>query len=138
MILLTQKGEEFICDTIHGQQISAPQFIGWGTGTGTIDKGNTDIFGGELTTRVIATRSQLLSNTLRWAGTIFAIFGPRTITNVGLFSSPTPMARLIMHGDHPPIVLATGDGIQYLIDLTLTGANEDLIAIEGVVIPGGG
>jgi hypothetical protein len=137
MILLTQSGEDWIADILIGQFATGTHYLRWGTGAGVAGKGDFDVFGPGSETVSVATRSQPVSNTLRWSGSLIAD-GSKTITNVGVLAL-TPGFVLVMHGDHPGIALAAGDGIQYAIDLVLTAVEEDsaFIAIDGVVIPGG-
>ena len=139
MTLLTQMGEEYIVDLITGVLTSSTHWLGWGTGAGTADKPDQDVFTPAPEARVPATRTQPFVNRLRWTGTMFAD-APRTITNVGVFSSSLvlfPPVPLIMHADHQPIALAGGDGINYQVELEITGADENFVVMGDMVIPGG-
>ena len=139
MTLLTQRGEEWICGLINGVIVTGAHYLGWGTGAGTADKADLDVFSPAPELRAQTTRSQPFPNRIRWSGTMYAT-APRIITNVGVFSSAGitfPPVPLIMHGDHVPVSLAAGDGINYQVELEIVGADDTTIVVGDMIIPGG-
>lgn len=116
--VLTQAGEEWIVDKIDETVQTTGDYIAWGTGAGTAAKADTTLFTEAAEARVVATRTQTLVDKIRWVGTLTAAAG-KTITNAGNLTASTA-GVLIVHGDFTGIVLATGDQIQFTIDLEIT------------------
>ena len=124
----TQAGEEVVVDLIDGTSNvhldSSNTYIGWGTGSGTAAKGDTDLFGPATEARVAATASQPTPDKNQWVGTLTAN-SAKTITNAGLFrgagtGSPPSGGTLIIHADHAGVALNAGDSIQYTFTLEQT------------------
>jgi len=115
--VLTQVGENWIVDLIDGGS-SGTQYIAWGTGAGTSDKSDTTLFSEASETRVVATRSQNLSDKIRWVGTLVAD-GSKTITNAGVFAAISA-GTCIVKGDFTGIPLNLNDQIEFTIDLEIT------------------
>lgn len=116
--VLTQAGEEWIIDKLDETIQTTGDYVGWGTGAGTAAKADIALFTESTEARVVATRTQVAVDKIRWVATITAAAG-KTITNAGNFTASTG-GTLIVHGDFTGIVLATGDQIQFTIDLEAT------------------
>ena len=116
--VLTQVGEEFIVDKIDEVVQITGDYIGWGTGVGTAAKADTTLFTEATEARVVGTRSQPVADKIRWVGTLTA-GAAETITNAGNFTAAT-VGTLIVHGDFTGVVLATGDKIEFTIDIEIT------------------
>ena len=116
--VLTDAGEGWIVDKLDETVQTTGDYIGWGTGTGTAAKADTDLFGPTSEARVVGTRSQPLADKIRWVGTLTAD-AAKTITNAGNFTASSG-GTLIVHGDFSGIDLQTNDQIQFTIDLEIT------------------
>jgi len=121
-IVYTTAGKNAIVDIIDGTLgtllSAANAKIGWGTGAGTADVGDTTLFTEASEARVAAAVSQPAADTNRWVATLTAD-GAKTITNAGLFNSVSG-ATLFIKGDFTGIVLALNDQIQFTITLQQT------------------
>ena len=115
----TSVGKEWIIDKLDETVQTTGDYIAWGTGAGTAAVGDTALFTEAAETRVLATRSQPATDTIRWVGTITAA-GAKTITNAGNFTATPAGGTLIVHGDFTGIVLAISDQIQFTINLQVT------------------
>lgn len=116
--VLTQAGEEWVVDKLDETVQTTGAFVGWGTGAGTAAKGDTTLFTEASEARVAPTISQPLADKIRWVATLTAN-GAKTITNAGNFTASTG-GTLIVHGDFTGIVLASGDKIEFTIDMEIT------------------
>lgn len=116
--VLTDVGEAYVVDRIDGSSALQADNIGWGTGAGTAAKADTILFTEASESRVTATISQPLADKVRWLGTITAD-AAKTITNAGNFDATTG-GNLVVHGDFTGIVLASGDKIEFTIELEIT------------------
>ena len=119
--IYVQKGEEVVVDVIEA---GTACYIGWGTGTGTAAKGDTDLFTPATEARVVGVESQPIADKNQWVGTITAD-GAKTITNAGLLDaagsgSPPTGGNLVIHGDFTGVALALGDKIEFTITLEQT------------------
>ena len=105
--VLTNVGEQWVCDFLSGVSALLGDDIGWGTGAGTAAKGDTTLFTEASEARVAGTRSTNgsgASATFRVVGTITAD-GTKTITNAGLFDAATA-GNLISHRSMEKVVQA--------------------------------
>ncbi len=116
--IFTDAGEGWLRDKINETVQTTGDYIGWGTGAGTAAKADTTLFTESTEARVLSTRSVPSADTVRWVGTLTAAAG-KTITNAGNFTALTSGTGIVK-GDFTGIVLATGDSIQFTIDLQLT------------------
>lgn len=120
----TQAGEEKVVDIIDGTAASPTDlgtgnnFVGWGTGAGTAAKGDTALFTEAAEARVGGAISQPAVDKNRWVATLTSASG-QTITNAGLLDASAG-GTLVIHGDFTGIVLASGDKIEFTIDLEQT------------------
>jgi hypothetical protein len=117
--VLTQVGEEWIVDKLDETIQTTGDYVAWGTGAGTAAKGDTALFTEASEVRVLATRTQPVTDKIRWVAQITAD-GGKTITNAGNFTATPTGGTLIVHGDFTGIVLALGDKIEFTIDLEIT------------------
>ncbi len=116
--VLTTVGKGWIIDKLDETVQTTADYIGWGTGAGTAAVGDTTLFTEAAEARVTATRTQPAADTIRWVGTLTSASG-QTITNAGNFTASTS-GSLIVKGDFTGIVLATGDKIEFTINLQAT------------------
>ncbi len=116
--VLTTVGKQWIVDKLDETVQTTGDYIGWGTGAGTAAVGDTTLFTEAAEARVAATRTQAAPDTLQWVGTLTAAAG-KTITNAGNFDNSSG-GVLIVKGDFTGIVLATGDKIEFTIQLQIT------------------
>lgn len=116
--VLTNTGEQWVCDRMSGVSALDGHFIGWGTGAGTAAKADTTLFTEASEARVAGVvTTQGVGNAAKYQviGTLIANAG-KTITNVGNFDA-SAVGNLIVHADFTGIALNTGDGIQFTITL---------------------
>jgi hypothetical protein len=116
--VLTNVGEQYVCDFLSGVDTAAAQHIGWGTGAGTAAKGDTTLFTEASESRVAGTRSTNGSGAsakFQVVGTMTAD-GSKTITNAGLFNASSG-GDLVIKGDFTGIALALNDQIQFTFTL---------------------
>lgn len=108
---------------------SRARYLGWGTGSGQ-GATATDLATAANESRVEGTTSQETTNTsndtYRITGTITA-GGARAITEVGVFDAagsgnPPSGGALAIYGDFSVINLASGDSIQFQVDVVLDQA----------------
>jgi len=111
--LLTNSGHAIVTNRLQGGG-TTPQYIGWGTGTGTTSATDTTLFT-EVTPRVTGTASQvttsITNDTYQVVGTQTAATS-ETITNAGVFDASTS-GNLFVKGDFTGLALNTGDSIQF-------------------------
>ena len=124
--VVTTTGAGFIIDKLDNTVGAATYFIGWGTGgsgtggtatyadaalkaTATETQGTGS---GYATTAV----SQPSADTLRFVSTITAGVA-KTIEEVGVLTSSATSGVLVIRGSHAAVTLATGDSIQYTVNL---------------------
>jgi hypothetical protein len=109
-------GAESITDIIDGTTaVPANYFAAQGTGAGTADVSDTDLFTPASEARVQTTNSQPDAVTNRFVATIVAD-GTKTITNAGLFTLVTG-GILWIHGDFTGIPVNASDSIEYTFEL---------------------
>jgi len=116
--ILTNVGEQHICDILSGVTSTAADWVGWGTGAGTAAKADTTLFTEASETRIQGTKSTvgtLAAAVSQVVATITADAG-KTITNAGLLTAVTS-GLLVIHSDFTGIVLATGDKIEFTFTL---------------------
>jgi len=117
--IYTQAGEELCVDIIDGT-VTAPAnyFIGWGTGAGTAEKGDTTLFTEASEPRVTAVESQPVADQNRFVATLSAS-AAKTITNAGVLSALTG-GTLLLHSDFSGVALAANDKIEFTFTLEQT------------------
>ncbi len=116
--LLVNVGRALLINRILGQG-SEPKHIGWGTGAGTTQVTDTDLFGPSADeARVAGTSSRVTTtvenDTYQVVGLITCQVNPKTITNVALFDGPVG-GSMFLKGDFPGVPLNVGDSIQFTI-----------------------
>lgn len=116
--VLTNVGEQFVCDKLSDVIATSPEFVAWGTGAGTAVKADTTLFTEASEARVSGTETTEgtgASATYQNVGSIVAD-GTKTITNAGLFSASSG-GTLVIKGDFTGIALVAGDSIQFTFTL---------------------
>lgn len=116
--VLTNGGEQWMCDRCSGVSALDGHFIGWGTGAGVAAKADTILFTEASEARavgVVSTQGAGAAAKYQVQGTLTANAG-KTITNVGSFDAAAA-GNLIVHADFSGIVLNLNDQIQFTITL---------------------
>jgi len=111
--LLVNTGRAIITNRLNGGG-TTPQYVGWGTGTGTTGATDTTLFT-EVLPRVSGTVSQVTTSTTNDTFQVVATQTAgttETITNAGLFDASTS-GNLFVKGDFTGIPLNTSDSIQF-------------------------
>ena len=119
--VLTDTGEDLIVDMIKAAGSTVgPTYIGSGTGAGTTCKGSTGLFTESCDARSTGTFSEPTADKLRNVGTV-SYGATKTITNAGelVTTSTGNQCGLVVHGDFTGIAVASGDKIEFTIDLTI-------------------
>ena len=116
--VVTDVGEQWIVDKLDESVQTTAVWVAWGTGAGTAAETDTTLFTEASEARVSGTSSQPSADTLRIVGTLTADAG-KTITNAGTFTA-SAAGTLVVKGDFAGIVLASGDKIEFTINLQVT------------------
>lgn len=119
--ILTNVGIQQIIDALNGGSHTAPQHLGWGTGTNAPAAGDTTLQTASSEARTNGTKSIVTVNvsndTYQVVGTITDATG-QTISEVGLFDASTS-GQMYIRGTFTGIPLSIGDAIQFTVKLTL-------------------
>lgn len=116
--VLTNVGEQYVCDFLSAVTALTAQYVAWGTGAGTAAKGDTTLFVEASESRVagaLTTQGTGAAAVFQVIGTITAD-GGKTITNAGLFDASTS-GKMIIKGDFSDIILAVSDKIEFTFTL---------------------
>lgn len=116
--VLTNVGEQYICDFLSGTDTVAADYVAWGTGAGTAAKGDTTLFTEAAEARVQGTKSTQgtgASAVYQVVGTITSS-SSQTITNAGLFNASSG-GDLVIKGDFTGVALTSGDKIEFTFTL---------------------
>jgi hypothetical protein len=116
--VLTNVGEQWMCDRCSGVSALDGRFVGWGTGAGVAAKADVALFVEASEARVagaVTTQGAGAAAKYQVQGTITAN-GTKTITNVGSFDAAAA-GNLIVHADFAGITLNLNDAIQFTITL---------------------
>lgn len=95
--------------------------IAWGSGSATPAVTDTALGSENPETRVSATVSQPVVDTIRFVGTITASAN-RTVQEAGVFTNTG--ANLFLRGTHALLNIETGDRVEYTFDLRLKDNGE--------------
>jgi hypothetical protein len=109
MAQYTQKGEEVVVDAIEA---GIGVWVGWGTGTQALAKGNTALNTAASEARSSCAESQPAADKNQWVGTITCAGSGKTITEVGFFDASTS-GNLIVYDTFAGVALSVGDAIQF-------------------------
>lgn len=116
--VLTNVGEQYICDLMSNVVATDAEFVAWGTGAGTAAKGDTTLFTEAAEARVagtLTTQGAGASAQFQNVGTITSA-SAQTITNAGIFTASSG-GTLVIKGDFSGIALANGDSIEFTFTL---------------------
>src|SRR6266550_7764885 len=116
--VLTNLGEQWVCDRASGVSALDGHFVGWGTGAGVSAKADTTLFTEAAEARTagaVSTTGSGAAAKYQVVGTITSL-SVQTITNAGNFTA-SAAGVLIVKGDFTGIALAIGDAIQFTITL---------------------
>lgn len=116
--VLTNVGEQFICDFLAGVVVTDADWVGWGTGAGTAAKGDTTLFTEASETRIQGTISVVGSGSAAVYQVVATLTADasKTITNAGLFTAVTS-GTMVIKGDFTGVALALGDKIEFTFTL---------------------
>ena len=122
--VLTNAGEQFVCDKLNEGVQTKPEYIGWGEGAGTAAKADTDLFTPVNTDQANTTLRQLGTTSVTGSGAtakyqvVATLTSPNANnkTNAGAWTASTG-GTLVIKGDHASTPMAIGDQIQYTITL---------------------
>lgn len=116
--VLTNVGEQHVCDMLSGVSSTAFDWVGWGTGAGTAAKGDTTLFTEASEARIQGTKSTNGSGAAAKYQVISTITadGTKTITNAGAFTAVSG-GTLVLKGDFTGVPLNLGDSIQFTFTL---------------------
>lgn len=116
--VLTNVGEQWVCDKLTSTVSTTGSFVAWGTGAGTAAKGDTTLFTEASEARVSGTVSTSGTGSAAKYQVVATITadGSKTITNAGNFTASSG-GTLIVKGDFTGIALALNDQIQFTITL---------------------
>jgi hypothetical protein len=119
---LTQTGVQKIIANLFGTALTAPTYLGWGTGTTAPAVTDTALQTASAEARTNGTASKITTtftnDTLKVVGTITSASG-QTISEVGLFDASTA-GNMYIHGVFTGVVLSTGDAIQFTATIQIT------------------
>jgi hypothetical protein len=116
--VLTNLGEQWLCDRASGVSALSGSWVAWGTGGGTAAKGDETLFTEATEARVdgtVTTNGSGASAKYQVAATIVAD-GIKTITNAGNFTA-NAAGVMIVKGDFTGIPVALNDSIAFTITL---------------------
>ena len=119
-VVLTNVGEDWAAQRMAGTGAmsgSTAPYVGWGTGAGTAAKTDTTLFT-ETGSRVSGTVSVVGTGSTAKYQVVATLTagGVLAITNAGNFDAAT-VGNMVVHGDHATVNLASGDSIQYTIQI---------------------
>lgn len=119
---LTNGAVAKLIDGIYGTSITAPTYIGWGTGTTAAAVTDTALQTASGEARTNGTKSKVTTtvtnDTLQVVGTITSA-GTQTISEAGLFDASTS-GNMYVHGVFTGIALGTGDSIAFTVTIQVT------------------
>lgn len=122
--VLTATGITFLVDKMDSTTTASTFWIGWGTGGsstgGTATSADTGLKASATEAWQAAALSQPSADTNRFVATITA-GSAKTVEEVGVFAgTATGSTKLLIRASHGGQALATGDAIQYTVDLQST------------------
>lgn len=117
--IFTEDGEEAVVDALITEDVC--KYVGWGTGTGTVAKGDTDLWTPANESRATGVLSESAADTMQCVATITAT-GSRSITEFGLFDAagsgnPPSGGALIAHFEMDSQAVEASDEIEFTITL---------------------
>jgi hypothetical protein len=119
---LTNGAVAKLIDGIYGTSITAPTYIGWGTGSTAAAVTDTALQTASAEARTNGTKSKVTTtvanDTLQVVGTITSL-GSQTISEAGLFDAST-VGNMYVHGVFTGIALGVGDSIAFTVTIQVT------------------
>lgn len=119
---LTQTGVQKMITGVNGTALTAPTYIGWGTGTTAAAVTDTGLQTASSESRTNGTKSITTTNfsndTYQVTGTVTST-SSQTISEAGLFDASTT-GNCYVHGVFTGIALANGDSIAFTVTITVT------------------
>jgi len=119
---LTQTGVQKMIDGIYGTSITAPTYIGWGTGSTAAAVTDTGLQTASAESRTNGTKSKVTTSfsndTLQVVGTITS-GSSQTISEAALFDASTS-GNCYVHGVFTGIALGNGESIAFTVTIQVT------------------
>lgn len=116
--VLTNVGEQYLCDFLAGVDTVAADYVAWGTGTTTAAKGDTTLETESAEDRVQGTKSVQGTGSSAKYQVVATITSEsaQTISEAGLLNASSS-GDLVIHGDFTGIALGIGDSIEFTFTL---------------------
>lgn len=115
--VFTNTARALLTSAMDGTQLTAPTYIGWGTGSTTAAATQTALVTPSAESRTNGTKSRVTTtvtnDTFQVVGTITSA-GSQTIAEAALFDASTS-GNMYVRGDFTGIALANGDSIAFTI-----------------------
>lgn len=110
-----------LTSALDGTQLTAPTYIGWGTGTTTAAATQTALVTPSAEARVNGTKSRVTTtvtnDTYQVVGTLTSA-STQTVSEAGLFNASTA-GDMYVRGDFTGIALANGDSIAFTVKVVV-------------------
>ena len=124
-VVIPNAAKAFLVDLLNPSDAQAKLtniYGAWGSGAGTSVVTDTTLFVEEGEARVITTNSNVTTTVT--GDTYQAVFeltasAGKTITNAGIFDASSS-GTMLLKGDHPGVVLAASDRIEYTAQIRFT------------------
>lgn len=121
---LTNVAVAKLIDGIYGTAITAPTYIGWGTGSTAAAVTDTALTTASAEARTNGSKAKttttVTNDTLQITGTITDATG-QTIAEAGIFDAATT-GNMYVHGVFTGIALSIGDSIAFTVTIQVTTA----------------
>jgi hypothetical protein len=119
--VFTDTGRARLTLALDGTQLTAPTYIGWGTGTTAAAEADTALETASGESRTNGTKSRVTTtvtnDTFQVVGTITST-GSQTISEAGLFDASSS-GNMYVHGVFTGIPLGNGDSIAFTIKIVI-------------------
>lgn len=120
---LTNGAVAKLIDGIYGTSITAPTYIGWGTGTTGAAVTDTALETAAAESRTNGTKSKVTTtvsnDTYQVVGTVTCAGSGKTISEAGLFDASTS-GNMYVRGVFTGIALSVGDSIAFTFTIQVT------------------
>jgi len=119
--VFTNTGRAQLTSALNGTGLTAPQYVGWGTGSTAAANADTGLQTASGEARVSGTKSRITTtvanDTYQVVATITSA-GSQTISEAALFDASTS-GNCYVHGVFTGIPLGTGDSIAFTVQVVV-------------------
>lgn len=119
--VFTNTGRAKITDALNGTSITAPTYLGWGTGSTAAANADTGLQTASAEARVNGTKSRttttVTNDTYQVVGTITSS-SSQTISEAALFDASTS-GNCYVHGVFTGIPLGNGDSVAFTVQIVV-------------------